>query len=334
LLNADPRDVAGLEALRTELAAAIATEGDIGNRFAALRLLGDLLIALQDYDDALEALQAAYFIARAFYYREAPWALEALARLAELVGRMHLAIGTHEHRVRAVELFQEALSVRQELRRDLDRLTNDGVTANLDLQFELARFETYRRDYASAEHSFLDLLRRPELHARPMLHASIEKQLGTNYRHAGRLQEAAVHVSRALDLYEQVARGAEAREDPTLMIEALLNIAYCMRHTNREAEAIVWFTKALEYARRRRDRRRIGYACLQLARSPLLSTKDVLQACTYLHVAERIFEKTGMRADLESARWLWRSLTASLSLEQLRTVEASGKEEEFASFYV
>jgi len=315
LLKSEPRDLEGLEAIRKELDAITASECEPGERFAAERLTGQLLMGLHDYDGALCSFRSAYYLGRAFQYRQAPWALEGLAELCELVAKAYLSIGTRRDWDMAEYFLREALTLREQVSEEFGRLTEEGVTATLQSMLELARAETHRRDLVWGEQSYLRLLKNPALKARPFLHASVEKELADNYRLDHQWEAARERFQSALELYSKATRDEQARNDPVLMMEAELNIGYCLRRLDREGEAVERFRATLSRAQRLRDRRRIAHACNNLACSPEIQ-KDPVAACTYLFAAMSIFEQMGAEADLEYHRPLWQELSERLSLEE------------------
>lgn len=238
------------------------------------------------------------------------------------MAKAYLSIGTRRDWEMAECFLREALTLREQVSEEFARLTEEGVIATLQSMLELARAETHRREPGQEdqrEQNYLRLLKNPALQTRPFLHASVEKELADNYRLDHQWEAARERFQSALELYSKATRDEQARNDPVLMMEAELNIGYCLRRLDREVEAVERFRTVLSRAQRLRDRRRIAHACNNLACSPEIQ-KDPVAACIYLSAAMIIFDEMGAKADYEYHRPLWRQLSEKLSLEEERSL--------------
>lgn len=327
-----PQNLEGLHALRDELALLARSDCSPEDRFAAVRTLAEVFLAIHDYDGAVSAFQSAYYIGRSLHYAQLPWALESLARLCELVAQAHLSIGTREHWDAAEYFLREALGLRYQLREDLAAATEEGIQATLRSMLELARAESNRRDVERGERAYLELLLNPRVTERPFFHACVLKELGDNCRFAERHEEAADYFHQALALYVEAGRRSLDFDDPVTAVEVELNVAYCHGMVGREEESIGCYRRALEMAIRLRDRRRVGYACLQLARSRRIQ-EGVFDACTYLFAAMRIFEQTGAEEDLTRARNLSKQPSFQMGMADDQRLFSWCRERGLAEFF-
>jgi tetratricopeptide (TPR) repeat protein len=253
-----------------------------------------------------------------------------LAGLCEALGSACLNIGTPEHWTRAEELFNQAIELRGELKKDLRLQIEVSEERDIEALFQLARVRTHRRELDEAEKRYLDLLQRPLVQAKLLLRAHILKELADNYRFAENQDQMERYFRQALEGYE-AARRKQAPNDPIARIEVCLNIGYCHRRLGDETAALAAIQEALELAHARRDRRRVAYSCLQLARSPVMQ-EEPEQAAIYALVAREMMQASHAQADRAQAESLLNELLERTSPEKRGGLGAEAKKSQFGIY--
>lgn len=286
-------------------------------RFRLAFLLSQVQERRSRYSEALEAAERAYFTAQVLASRrkgELGRAQEALAALCESLGAAALNIGTPEQWGKAAEFYTRALALREQLKQELKLEIEIAEGRDLEALFQLARVKTHRRQLAEAEASYLALLEHPLLRARPLLRAHILKELADNCRLADDQDKMRAYFAEALDAYQAVSP-RHLVDDPAASIELHLNIGYCLRRLGKEEEAVTSLHAALDLSHARRDRRRVAYSCLQLARSTKLQATP-REAAFYGLVACEIMRASAATADMEQAELLVDELASKITVDE------------------
>ena len=264
-------------------------------RFQICFLRGRVFEFMADYRGAYTAYLQATDVGKAISYNAPLSFRAALADVYDSMGRSILLVGEKDNFRSASVWFEQALQERKYVKNQLELL-------DIQSGLELARARTStknRNQLKQAERLYRDLIKRCPKNS--MLRAHTYKELADNCRFADRLDRMRDNFSLALQEYESVA--AQRHEDTIVPIECQLNIGYCHRRLEEEPRAVDHFQSALKASRELRDRRRVAYSCLQLARSPLVQ-EELHTALTYAIAARDLFAAADAQADMREAEIL------------------------------
>jgi hypothetical protein len=314
LLRSETFDEGTANQLISDIQRYLSVSDLVSDRFRLPYYLVRLLDRAGRYTEALNTANDAYDWANNVARRKGSIYQEPLARLTEEMGRVCLNIGTPEHWARAEGLFRESLHLRQELGLSVRLLLSENEAKIADDMLQIARARTAARDFQAAEEGYSEILRRRR-GVRGILKAHVLKELADVYRLTRRTQESISTFEKALNAYWQLPRW-HSRSDPSLPIEATLNGAYCLRRLGRDAEADGELKRALEVAHRAGDRRRVAYSCLQIARSPTL-TSQPQETAYYTAIALGIMQEEGAEEDAEQARAALEQVLRQLSRDDI-----------------
>jgi tetratricopeptide (TPR) repeat protein len=262
------------------------------------------------YEDAVGWSHRAYGLALVVSIDGAPLMKQVLARLCETIAAAELNVGGQDNWVRATELFERAIQLREEMRRDLGLQIKISEEHDLDGMFQIARYYTHVRNMNEADRRYRELLDMPQARGRHWFRAQVYKELADNCRFAE--DEAGMRRSfrQALKEYESSER--RSYDDPREKAELLLNIGYCHRRLANERRAWQRFNDALDEAFAQRDRRRVAYACLQLSRTPA-SYDSTDRRALYALAAREMMKRSGAEADAKQADIRLHELTDEFS---------------------
>ena len=336
LLEGEPRR-ADLDRLANELRHAYDDAPALRDKFRLAYLHARIDEVGARYVDALTWSTHAFAIAEVLSLQGAAVLKKLLADLCEGIAAAELNIGARENWDRASLLFEKAIALREEMRRELGLEIKISEQRDLDGLFQVARYYSHVGHHdekgealKEAETRYRHLLARPQAKANRWFCAQVYKELADNCRFAGDEKGMYRNFRKALKEYEASKRRSY-RGDPREETEYYLNVGYCYRRLRNERRAWKEISTALDIAHRQRDRRRVAYASLQLARSPESFARDDNRAFHAL-LAHEMMRQSGAEADRRQAEIVLNDLCEEYTRDEIGELDASLRASPFAVY--
>lgn len=292
------------------------------------------------YVDALTWATHAFGLAMVISIPGVPLLKQVQAKLCEEIAEAELNIGARENWDRASELFEKAIALREEMRRELGIEVRVSEQRDLDSLFQIARYYSHVGHHDEAEQGLLKaheryhkLLKHPLARDNNWFRAQIFKELADNWRFRGGSaghREMRRNFTHALEEYRKSRRNSYA-DDPRQETEYHLNVGYCFRRLEDERRAWKELRQALDIAHRQRDRRRVAYASLQLARCPEPFERDDQRAFFAL-LAHTMMYHSGAEADRRQAEIRLNELCEDYTKDEMDELRGSLRASPFAIY--
>lgn len=289
------------------------------------------------YVDALTWATHAFGLAMVISIPGVPILKQVQAKLCEEIAEAELNIGARENWDRASELFEKAITLREEMRRELGIEVKVSEQRDLESLFQIARYYSHvgHHDEAQdglreADRRYKALLGRRQARDNHWFRAQVCKELADNCRFRADEPGMKRNFRRALVEYQASKRRSYA-DDPREETEFYLNVGYCYRRLGNERRAWKEIKRALDIAHGQHDRRRVAYAGLQLARSPESFERDDPRAF-YALLAHHVMRQSGAEADRRQAEMRVHELCEEMTRDEHDELAASLRASEFAVY--
>lgn len=290
------------------------------------------------YGEALTWSTHAFGLAMVISIPGVPLLKQVQAKLCEEIAEAELNIGTRDNWERASDLFEKAIALREEMRRELGLELKVSEQRDLESLFQIARYYSHvghhdetQEGLQQAERRYKALLRHPLVKNHHFFRAQVWKEFADNCRFGGDEPGMKRNFRHALEEYKQSKR-MSYQDDPREETEYHLNVGYCQRRLGNESRAWKDLKHALEIAHHQHDRRRVAYASLQLARSPkALESED--RRGFYALLAHTMMHQSGAEADRQQAQIVLNDLCADFTKEDMGALDASLRASEYSIYF-
>lgn len=330
-----PRDV---ERLSSDLRHAYDDVSALHDKFRIASLHAQVDEHAAHYGEALTWATHAFGLAMVISIPGVPLLKQVQAKLCEEIAEAELNIGTRENWERASDLFEKAIALREEMRRELGLELKVSEQRDLESLFQIARYYSHvghhdeaQEGLQEAERRYKALLRQPLVKNNHFFRAQVWKEYADNCRFGGDDAGMKRNFRHALDEYNQSKRSSY-QDDPREETEYYLNVGYCHRRLGNDSRAWTELKRALEIAHNQHDRRRVAYASLQLARSPKAFEREDRRAFHAL-LAHTMMHQSGAEADRQQAQIVLNDLCVDFSREDMDDLDALLRSSQYAIYF-